>query len=97
MRYASGTCKHCPAQTEHISGGFVHSDTRQVHSKVNGFHVANPSYDNRTPGAERQFRVAYASRGFTVTARSAEEASNVAYATWGEWPASVDVLGSVSA
>lgn len=97
MRFASGTCTHCPAQTQHISGGFVHSDTHQVHSKVNGFHVASPSYDHRTPGAERQFRVAYASRGFTVTARSAEEASNIAFAEHGEWPASVDLLGSVAA
>lgn len=46
MRYASGTCLHCPAQTQHISGGTVHSDTHQVWSKVNGEHAAAPSYDN---------------------------------------------------
>lgn len=45
MRYPSGTCTHCPAQTEHISGGYIHSDTHQVHSLVNGDHVAAPSFD----------------------------------------------------
>lgn len=47
MRYGSGTCQHCPSQTERISGGFVHSDTHQVHSKTNGDHAAAPSFDNR--------------------------------------------------
>lgn len=46
MNNGSGTCQHCPAQTHHISGGYVHSDTNQVWSKVGGEHAAAPSYDN---------------------------------------------------
>lgn len=38
------TCAHCPAAVESASVGFIHSDTHNRQSDVNGHHTATPAF-----------------------------------------------------
>lgn len=102
MRYESGTCQHCPAQTKHIPGGYVHADTGQVRAgKGYREHAAAPSFDNR-PGA-LPLTYPAAQQALTIYGRSYAEyiqtntAEHVAKGHYSEEHAHAASLGSLLA